>query len=592
MRRFLQNIICILCVVLCARVAHACETNEIDVFGDGTNCETAKFTITTTNLSADTEFRFYMSATGTFYVDWGDGTVDTITRNDTTETLYNHTFISAGVKTIRFGGLASGYNSGDVAAIRFGKTDNSASANTSATISLLNSVSGSLSQLFPVFGGASNQNPKFCYTFYYCNNLVSIPETLFSDYTQIKTSFNRTFAYSGLTSIPAGLFSHITEAVGQMFFYTFNGCYGITSIPAELFSGITRITGNSVFYGTFRGVNITSIPGNLFDKITTARKHMFYVTFADCSRLTSIPTGLFKNITTAEEEMFLGTFYNCKSLTFIPRNLFSSIHEPAKGLFYQTFYNCTSLTSIPDDLFVNITGAANDLFSYTFADCTSLTSIPENLFGGITGAAYNMFGNTFKGCTSLTSIPEKLFSGVTGASNNMFAYTFRNCSGLSGYIPASTFSGLIANTNHPSTNNMWLDIFSGTSIATTCPAGTVQYITGYEDYWDGHVSCVDENLVCGAGKYLPAHGYECKPCLENNYCVGGTYPYSESNTSGITPCPTGYSSSVGASACEPNTITINWDGAESGTCTYGGTITTPTTPPTRRGYTFVGWMFE
>ena len=54
---------------------------------------------------------------------------------------------------------------------------------------------------------------------------------------------------------------------------------------------------------------------------------------------------------------------------------------------------------------------------------------------------------------------------------------------------------------------------------------------------------------------------------------------------------------VGASAqCVANTITLNWQDATGGThatntCTYGGTITTPTTAPTKRGHTFTGWHF-
>jgi len=57
---------------------------------------------------------------------------------------------------------------------------------------------------------------------------------------------------------------------------------------------------------------------------------------------------------------------------------------------------------------------------------------------------------------------------------------------------------------------------------------------------------------------------------------------------------------VGASPaqCAANTITLNWGGyganndqSQQTTCTYGGTIDTPTTAPTKRGHTFTGWRF-
>jgi len=57
---------------------------------------------------------------------------------------------------------------------------------------------------------------------------------------------------------------------------------------------------------------------------------------------------------------------------------------------------------------------------------------------------------------------------------------------------------------------------------------------------------------------------------------------------------------IGASAqCIANTITIDWEGYGAGNnqtqqtqCTYGGSITTPTDAPTKRGHVFVGWTFD
>ena len=61
-------------------------------------------------------------------------------------------------------------------------------------------------------------------------------------------------------------------------------------------------------------------------------------------------------------------------------------------------------------------------------------------------------------------------------------------------------------------------------------------------------------------------------------------------------CDTGYSTNVSNTACDANTITVNWDngagGATQNTCTYGGDLTTPTTAPTKRGHVFTGWTFN
>jgi len=58
--------------------------------------------------------------------------------------------------------------------------------------------------------------------------------------------------------------------------------------------------------------------------------------------------------------------------------------------------------------------------------------------------------------------------------------------------------------------------------------------------------------------------------------------------------------SVGASPqCVPNTITVNWGDGDNNPnnnpttqCTYDGDLVTPTTAPTKRGYTFTGWTFS
>lgn len=482
--KFLLNVCTCIFVVyggFCG-VAVACESNEIDVLGDGTQCKLAKFSITTTNMNADTTFAFYMSAKGTFYVDWGDGTVDKITRTDTNESLYDHKFTTGGPKTIRYGGLATGYSTSsteDVAAIRFG-----GDGTDMATPTLISSLSGSIGQIFQTLGYNGGQYAVWRYTFRNCSNLTTLPMNLFSGATCAR----------------------FTE--------TFRNCTNIQSIP-ELFTELKFFV-NNMFSGTFWG----------------------------CSSLTSIPENLFSFNIPGGASIFNNTFRDCIGLISIPENLFINIGCNSSGVFTATFAGCTGLTSIPEKLFQSCIYAGLYTFHSTFSGCTGLTSIPENLFSTIQNFGTGTFVYTFSGCKNLTSIPPKLFQNVKNARETLFYSTFSGCTGLRGYIPPELF----ANLNGAYGNNMMWQLFFNTNLATSCPSGTVQFVTGYEQYWDGRVSCIDENLVCGPGEYFHAHDYKCSTCPENNYCVGGTYPYSETVSAGATQCPNNSYSNEGASS--------------------------------------------
>ncbi len=418
----------------------ACTSDQIDVAGDGSNCQTAKFSLTTTSLSANDTFGFYMSAMGTFYVDCGDdGTLsgdgvsgDTITRTGTTETLYTCTYSTGGVKTIRMGGVATGWyrsSTQQVAVIKFYNVDYHSEEK-------IASVYGDLSAMFPYLSGNSND-----------------------------------------TSLPN-------------FFLTFNGAQNLSEIPGTLFGSYNNIQ------GTY---------------------YMFSYTFAR------------------------------SGLTSIPENLFSSVKNfVAGGMFEGAFYACDLLTSLPDNLFSGITGADWFVFSNTFHDCSRLTHIPNNLFANITYAANYAFQNTFAH-TGITAIPSEIFSGLTQVGSNAFGGTFAKCYNVTGYIPPSAFAGLIAN-GSTYANNMWLSTFDDTNLATTCPAGMTQYITGYEDYWGGHVSCrVTASQTCAAGTYLPAAYNECTACAAGSYCTGGTYDFNASASQGIAACAAGLYSPAGMS---------------------------------------------
>ncbi len=390
--------------------------------------------------SSSTTFSFQISAAGTFYVDWGDGTVERYEKNNTSLQTISHTYSDAVSNyKIRLGGQATRYNyySGAISFMDGGCT--------------LKSIEGSLGEIFPY-----GNNLNFYRAFESCKGLTDIPENLFAGIqgAPAQNMFSSTFARcSGLTSIPENLFAGIQGAPAYaMFMNTFSGCSGLTgSIPENLFAGIKGAPAHAMFMGTFYGCSgLTSIPENLFAGIQGApAQSVFSDTFSNCSGLTSIPENLFAGIQGAPAiGMFSNTFKGCSGLTgSIPENLFAGIKgAPARTMFYMTFYGCSGLTgSIPEKLFAGIQGApANIMFGSTFYGCSGLTSIPENLFAGIRGApAGDMFGSTFYGCSSLTSIPENLFAGIQGApAVRMFYRTFYDCKGLTGSIPENLFAGI------------------------------------------------------------------------------------------------------------------------------------------------------
>ncbi len=362
------------------------------------------FITTTPNTSS---FEFDISAAGDFTIDWGDGNVEKVTKSDTTNTTYSHTYDSAGEYTIGIGGEATAYNtSTTTAAISFRDNKNTAG------------ISGSLGAIFGTLSDGTN--PGFNHTFYNNTNLTG--------------------------EIPADLFAGISGAPAEyMFSNTFNGCRGLTgTIPENLFAGISGAPASSMFIRTFSGCSglTGTIPENLFAGISGApADHMFYSTFNGCRGLTgTIPENLFAGISGAPaDSMFTYTFDGCSGLTgTIPENLFAGISgTPADHMFYSTFRNCSGLTgTIPENLFAGISGApASHMFSSTFYGCSGLTGIGGPLFAGISGApAQMMFADTFSVCSGLTGeIPLGLFGNISGApASSMFIRTFRFCSGLTG----------------------------------------------------------------------------------------------------------------------------------------------------------------
>ena len=251
------------------------------------NAPTNEFPFIMTTTPDTTEFSFVITAAGKFVIDWGDGNIEKIDKNQTGKQTISHSYNNAGAHKIKLGGKATGHDD-TFAAISFHKNLN------------LAKIDGSLGQIFSTLSDGSQ--PRFGSlwswygTFTYCTNLTgSIPENLFA----------------GVSGAPEK----------GMFFETFLGCSNLTgSIPENLFVGIKGAPAYKMFYNTFDGCSglTGSIPENLFAGIKGApARSMFESTFEDCSNLSgSIPEKLFAGVSGAPAyDMFSYTFWGCSGLS-------------------------------------------------------------------------------------------------------------------------------------------------------------------------------------------------------------------------------------------------------------------------------------
>jgi hypothetical protein len=292
-----------------------------------------KRTVFSVTLTGTDAFSFYMSASGIFTVDWGDGTSpQTITKPSVQDTNYSHSYSSTGNYVVRFSGVATGYSGGtDVPAITFRLSANKAK---------MTQIAGSLGAIFPTINGIS---PRFNSTFIECTGLTSLPETLFAG---------------------------ITKPISYMFYQTFYGCSGLTSLPAGLFSGITGAPVPYMFTSTFAVCSgLTSLPSGLFATINGApAAWMFQDTFAACSGLTGLlPNNLFGTYTGAPaERMFGGTFYR------------AGISGANNGIW-------------------NLTGVSNTfaylMFGLTFSECPNYTGASPTIAAGSSVKLWTHFSN-------------------------------------------------------------------------------------------------------------------------------------------------------------------------------------------------------
>jgi uncharacterized repeat protein (TIGR02543 family) len=497
-----------------------------------------EFTMTTTNMPANSTFWMGTTAAGTFYLDCGEGgtpvEADKITgtvgesKIATPQSVqfkvytFGCKYTQAGEHTIHMAGQATKYST-----IKYTNSDVSYYMPVLAfnlvapkNNTYLKSISGSLGHIFGTIddGSDASKQPSF-----------------------------------------AGAFSGQTNLVG--------------TIPENLFDGVHGKPINGMFLETFYSTNLQdTIPSGLFKGITGGAEYSFNATFANCPNLITIGDGLFDNITGGAPYMFKATFSGCTGIKSVHEDLFKNITTGADGMFWSTFTN-TGLTSVPSKLFQNVRGSALKMFRATFGGATSLTEVPTDLFKNITEPAEELFALTFKG-TGLTSIPYGLFAGLADKkpATNMFQSTFENCTNMTGWtpdgfglnanqgwVPYDMFGGM--NPDGYVAGTAMTNVFNNTAIAESCPVNWYKNDIAFDVDWSGKVSCAScpDGYVSEAGSTSESQCYvtctkQCaqQTCPENsvncthgNEISSGRQYYGSSCDATENVCDIDFSCSVG-----------------------------------------------
>jgi hypothetical protein len=333
---------------------------------------------------------------GQVTVDWGDGTIETLTTAE-------HTFSNGGgYHDIGFRLNSGTYfkpsindnNSIDKKVVALGPAPESIKLNAQRAFRGCNNLEAFDATIDATAG------TSFTSAWDGCSSLTSFP---LID-TAAGTIFNSAwYGCSSLTSFPL-----INTAAGTLFTNAWQSCTSLTSFPLIDTSSGTNFT------NSWRSCSsLTSFP-----LIDTAAGTSFFTAWRSCSSLTSFPL-----IDTAAGISFNEAWRDCTSLTSFPL-----INTAAGTNFNLAWHNCTSLTSFP-----LINTAAGTNFASAWQGCSSLTSFPL-----IDTAAGTSFFAAWDGCPSLTSFPL-----IDTAAGTNFSYAWRSCANLTSFPLINTAAGTL-----------------------------------------------------------------------------------------------------------------------------------------------------
>ena len=375
-------------------------------------------------------------SSGTYTVDWGDGTAPQ-TYTSATQANYQYSYSSSGLSGV----LSEGYKTAiikitptsggtNITAINLGKRNSSISVAASQPWLDLQ-INASSCTSFVVHSTQNSEYLQRCNIF----NIGSV--------TSLTTCF---YGCSALQSVsfPSGSLGSVTNLNS-----CFYGCSALQSVsfPSGSLGSVTSL--NSCFYYCF-ALQSVSFPSGSLGSVTDL-SNCFY----DCYALQSVsfPSGSLGSVTSLSN-----CFYDCSAL--------QSVSFPSGSLGSVTsltscFYGCYALQSVSFPS--GSLGSVTDL-SYCFNACSALQSVsfPSGSLGSVTN-----LNSCFYGCSALQSVSFP--SGSLGSVTSLTS-CFSSCASLAKIdncaIPVS-FS--IASCNLSATNI--------NAIFTSLPSVSSQTIT-------------------------------------------------------------------------------------------------------------------
>lgn len=450
----------------------------------------------------DKTFKLFCStfSSADIYVDWGDGTIDTVAHSTSIE----HTYSTGGTPCSR------GYNTFKIRVyVDPGVVLSSANFVQTSTrrrlnfpVYLLEAYFGNGSNLsfagrftgngfnYPILeyvkmpttltGGQNSLDSTFysCrslykvdmptsasvltniqYAFYQCYNLqtIAIP----SDATEISSM---TFAFNGCSSLTSISLPTTLNSVTSLA-STFNGCSALGTMILPSTNACTSFASTFINCYSLTYACIKSMAPNATSLVST---------FSGCRSLLSVEIQSMANTGTLD---MTSTFQNCGLLTSVKiaapsalLNVTASTTFSACGslqyiklptnfnatTLFSAFANCSALQRI--DMPTSMPGLTN--LSIAFNNCQSLTDINFPATVGVISS----FNQAFSGCNSISEIT---IPATWTCSSSTFSSTFSGCFNLTKVNLLSTFAG------SPLMDNMFNNCYSLETIVTSASFNTI-----------------------------------------------------------------------------------------------------------------------